>query len=222
MKSSPMTYHSILLCKVKTAAFTLDKRLMNRLIIILSFILIQPTFAHEIGENDRPLENWYYQLSVGLNYPLYKGQIHSVINRIEEKTDSRTSSAEISVMGLYAPIGSKIHSLIGIKFLNGSYDAYDEEVITLHFRGVSYVHYFRSIGQGAFINFDIGTAGIVYNDSKIGEQKIDESGFAGRLGVGYAIPVFKETSLLFTLHNTSYKFNIGVVNSLSFNFGFLW
>ena len=195
---------------------------MKIALAILALLIFNPVYAQEESKHKRPLESWYYQVSAGINYPLYKGHIHSIIDRVEKITSSHQSNGEVSLMGIYLPIASKTHSLIGFKFLNGSWVSYDDEIISLHFIGASYIHYFRQIGHGFYINFDLGRSGIVYKDSKIGEPEVDESGFAGRLGAGYAIPIFSETSLLLSVHNTTYKFDVGTVNSLSFNLGFLW
>ena len=195
---------------------------MKILLFIFLCLIINPVFSHESSSQDPSIEKWYYQLTIGRHYEFYKGEINSVISRIEDKTSKHKSHGEINLIGLYMPILDNHKSLLGIKFISGGWDEYDDEVVALFFVGLSYQHYFKSIGKGLFVHTDFGTSDIVYNKSNIGEPDVNESGFASRFGIGYAVPVFKETSFLFTLHNTTYLFDIGVVNASSLNVGFLW
>jgi len=195
---------------------------MKYLIILFLIITINPAFSHELKKDDRPIEKWYYQITIGTHYEKYKGEINSTIERVKKNTKNHQSHGEASLIGLYLPILDNHKSLFGFKYLDGGWDEYDDEIITIAFFGPSYVHYLDRIGRGIFLYADLGISHLVYEDSKIGEEKTDEEGFAGRIGLGYAIPILKETSFILTLHNTTHRFDIGIVNLLSANIGFLW
>ena len=194
---------------------------MKNLILLFFVLTINPVFSHEMSDQDRPIEKWYYLLTIGTHYEKYKGEINSTIKRVRNKTEDHQSHGEITLVGVYLPILDNHKSLLGFKY-SGGWDEYDDEIITVSFFGPSYIHYMDKIGEGIFVYTDVGISQLVYKDSKIGEERLDEEGFTGRLGVGYAFPILKETSFILTLHNTTRWFDIGVVNSVSANIGFLW
>lgn len=195
---------------------------MKLLIPLLLAMSINTAFSHELKKGDRPIEKWYYQITIGTHYEKYKGEINSTIQRVKKNTKSHQSHGEASLIGLYLPILDDHKSLFGFKYLSGGWDQYDDEIISIAFFGPSYAYYLDRIGRGIFLYTDLGVSHLVYKDSKIGEDKIDERGIAGRIGFGYAMPILKETSFILTLHNTTYIFDIGLVNAMSANIGFLW
>jgi hypothetical protein len=183
---------------------------------------VTPTFAHKSENHERPIEKWYYQLSIGRHFEKYRGDINTTIQRVDKNTKTHQSHGEVTLVGLYVPVLNSRKSLLGVKAFSGGWDQYDDEIISLTFFGPSFSHYFDSIGKGPFTYTDLGVSRLIYKDSKIGEKDINKSGFAIRLGVGYAKPIFKETSILISIQNTIYLFEIGQVNALSANIGFLW
>lgn len=195
---------------------------MKKIIFILTILSLNPVFSSELNENDRPIEKWYYQITIGTQYQKYIGDINSTVNRIKKTTNRHQAHGEASLIGFYLPILNNKKSLFGFKYLTGTWDKYNNEFITIAFFGPSYMHYLDKIGKGIFLYTDLGVSHLVYDDSKIGEEIIDDRGIGGRVGFGYALPILDRTSFIVSFHNTTQAFDVGVVNTTSANIGFLW
>ena len=158
----------------------------------------------------RILETWYHSLSLGM-----------VANwAIDNMTIRSGVSVAYDILRFYFPLSSK--TLFGIGINGTGHANYDSTVqLYLYLYSLSLQYYFQSIGTGFFLRADIGaTRGAIFDDYA-GTAGVSDWGLGYLAGVGYAIPISRETSLLLFVTYRSLNIESNTFSDLSFQVGWL-
>ena len=185
----------------------------NYLILLLLFT---PTLI--IAEDyicRRKLEPWYHMISAGSQLKIWRNN----------QSQPFKSAMNIYPIHLYWRIKTRLLFGIGISgsLSEGPENELDSASLFLSFTSQ---YYFHSIGNGVFLMGDIGIGRIYIGDNlgDYGHELFGERSFIYQIGLGYAWPISKSTSILgFLFYKTivtEYEY-FRTISELSFSIGLL-
>ena len=202
------------------------KRFLKIAVVMLMILLVFPVFAmtDDDGDDDRidqrrprkhmsrrKLESWYHMFTLGI-------VANSEIDGISFEPDV---SVSLDFLRFYFPMSKNLIFGVGING-TGHKNVDSETQLNLYLYSASLQYYFKSIGDGFFLRADVGASkGAIANDDGTLEAA-SEWGFGFLVGVGYAFPISRETSILF--YGTYRSLDIEGIkyNDISFQAGWLW
>jgi len=218
---------------------------MKSLISLIIFIFSITTFANTVYNHnliDKETESWYLMVGLGGSIPYYFDDLKGENNSYEKYL-----SINLDILGIYLTINENI--ILGV-LGNGTSERYEKNDIVEDILGnktkkvteldisavtiaVSAKYFINKINEGFFLRGDLGISSIVIKTedktSLDGERKEETEGYGFLLGGGYAYPITRGTSLLFSTNYTLRKAKSEVDKSrvlthsaINFTIGFLW
>jgi hypothetical protein len=208
---------------------------MKILIFLLSLWIALPAYSHKCDcPDDQKLteelpsknESWYNYWGVGLATAKYSFTTQAIINAANDEYVLKGISWTADIFGFYFPLGQNA-MLGGILNSRGGLSEENNGITTKVSSwtfGPSFMYFFgRNIGDGWFVRGDIGVTWAKFKVEDIVNTAVDDDqeGFGLLGGAGYALPVSKETRLLFNIYLT-YR-NVKDMSAVStiFSFGVL-
>jgi len=188
-------------------------------------VFSQERFLRSEEKGGSKLESWYHMLTLGW-----------ILDNTSEGMPGRKLAVAVDILRFYFPLSKKMMLGAGINSAGYTYtyqfvsddvhrDIYDNIVLMYYilYSG-SLQYYFKSIGDGFFLRADLGLS----KGRKLGEIDTEtfnystKYGFGFLIGCGYALPISRETSVLFMATYRSLKIEGHWVSSIALQTGWLW
>ena len=188
---------------------------LKKLVVVFMLLLLAGSLlAQEDGDGKRgprrKLESWYHSLTFGITP-------HTEIEGTKIESDVAVA---LDILRFYWRTSR--HMIIGVGvYGTGLRNESTDSQLNLYLYSASMQYYPKSVGDGIFFRADVGLAKGLIVDSA-GDYIASESGLGALIGAGYALPISRETSLLFYGAYRIYEIEGLQYRDLSFQVGWLW
>lgn len=188
----------------------------KKLVVVFMLLLLAGSLlAQEDGDGKRgprrKLESWYHSLTFGI----------APMTEFEgTKIESDTAIA-LDLLRFYWRTSRNM--IIGIGVYGTGLQDTDLNIQTnFYLYSASMQYYLKSVGDGIFLRADFGLAKKVIMEVDSFEVLETTSGIGGLVGAGYALPISRETSLLFYGAYRIFEIEGKQYRDLTFQIGWLW
>lgn len=172
-------------------------------------------------------EPWYVHIGIGLSSMSYEADTKEVVDEIESVEGVDNFSMMVDLFGLYFPFNNH-KTLFGANFNmaleNWSYQSRSIQ-LTQYLISASSYHYFgQGIGDGFFVRGDLGIAwyNIDIDFDVIEANESTDKGLGLLAGVGYAVPISRETRMQFGVNYAHRNSESSSIGTWSATIGFLF
>ena len=147
------------------------------------------------------VESWYTYWGLGFGYTKYDDNLQDVIDKLYDNQ----VNVGLDLLGFYWPVNQNMMAGFIINTIGDSYESkYGgvEMSIYNYLYAASLMNFFGSkIGDGFFVRGDVGfaKASLTIKGDDVERETSSKWGFGIDAGIGYALPVFHDTSLMFSL-----------------------
>lgn len=180
------------------------------ILVVFAIALCAPKAAAQTPDSvkattsGRVIEKWYMYWGVGYSFASYPNELEKVLNGLDNVPGVSQYGLGLDIFGFYWPISNQ--AVLGF-VMNGSMDVHgdgtNEISITQQMIAISCMHSVKgTIGDGVTVRVDVGMGNLRYAARAVegrytmSEDDTSEMGLGLLFGMGYAIPVSSQTSLI--------------------------
>jgi hypothetical protein len=172
-------------------------------------------------------ESWYTLWGAGYAGTSYTGDLKTVVDSLNSSSSLTHASLGMDILGFYWPINNHQTMIGGV--MNAAVDSWTvtgaELSLNQYQMSFSAQHFFgANIGDGIFVRGDIGPTylNVTATGSGLNLSADSKAGFGALAGVGYALPVWEETRVLFNLNYAFRRVEGSRMGAFGLSVGFLF